>query len=120
MSLSVTAAAEVFRQALRDSVRRHSFWYLVQGVILIAAGVLLVAAAVATLWYELRPRRPVAVDAADHGDHGHSHREPAVAWLLVLPVFALLLVGSVPLPSAVRSGHGGQDQTDPTAARAAR
>ncbi|SDL91114.1 HdeD family acid-resistance protein [Paracoccus chinensis] len=40
MSLSVTAAAEVFRQALRDSVRRHSFWYLVQGVILIAAGVL--------------------------------------------------------------------------------
>lgn len=42
MSVSVAAAAEVFRQALRDSIRRHALWYLVQGVILLLAGVLAV------------------------------------------------------------------------------
>ena len=42
MSLSVADAAEVFRQALRDAVRRHALWYLVQGVILLIAGVLAV------------------------------------------------------------------------------
>lgn len=40
MAISVTDAAEIFRQALRDSLRRHSFWHLVQGVILIVAGAL--------------------------------------------------------------------------------
>ena len=40
MALSVADAAEVFRQALRDSLKRHSIWYLVQGVILVIAGVL--------------------------------------------------------------------------------
>lgn len=40
MALSVSDAAEVFRQALRDSLRRHSLWYMVQGIILMIAGVL--------------------------------------------------------------------------------
>lgn len=40
MALSVTDAAQIFREALRDSMRRHSVWHLVQGVILILAGVL--------------------------------------------------------------------------------
>ena len=42
MPLSVTDAAEVFRQALRDAVRRHALWYLVQGIVVLAAGVLAV------------------------------------------------------------------------------
>lgn len=42
MSVSVAAAAEVFRQALRNSIRRHALWYLVQGVILLLAGILAV------------------------------------------------------------------------------
>jgi uncharacterized repeat protein (TIGR03943 family) len=76
---------------------------------LIASGILLVAAAVATLWFELRPRR-AAVD--DH--EGHSHKEPAVAWLLVLPVFALLLVAPPALGSyaANRSGTALQETSD--------
>jgi uncharacterized repeat protein (TIGR03943 family) len=91
---------------------------------LIAAGILLVAAAVATLWFELRPRRHAAVAAGtdeaaptDHSDHdgrGHSHRKPAVAWLLVLPVFALLLVAPPVLGSyaANRSGTALQETSD--------
>jgi uncharacterized membrane protein HdeD (DUF308 family) len=33
-------AAAVMREALRDTVRRYSLWYLVQGVLMVAAGVL--------------------------------------------------------------------------------
>lgn len=47
--------------------------------LLLAAGVVLIMAAVATVWYERRGR-------GEAGDgHGHVHREPRVAWLLVLP-----------------------------------
>ena len=40
MALSLDAAAEVFREAMRDTVKRYSRWYLIQGVLLIATGVL--------------------------------------------------------------------------------
>ena len=38
MSISLDAAAEVFRDAMRQTVKRYSLWYLVQGVLLIVAG----------------------------------------------------------------------------------
>jgi uncharacterized membrane protein HdeD (DUF308 family) len=40
MALSLDAAAEVFRAAMRDTVKRYSLWYLVEGVLLVVAGVL--------------------------------------------------------------------------------
>ncbi len=40
MSMSLEAAAEVMRQAMRETVRRHSLWYLVQGGLMIVGGVL--------------------------------------------------------------------------------
>ena len=36
MALSLDAAAEVFREAMRDTVKRYALWYLIQGVLLIA------------------------------------------------------------------------------------
>ncbi|MCC6791567.1 MAG: DUF308 domain-containing protein, partial [Thermomicrobiales bacterium] len=39
MSMSLEAAAEVLREAMRETVRRHSLWYLVQGGLMIVAGV---------------------------------------------------------------------------------
>ena len=42
MTMSLDAAAEVFREAMRQTVERYSLWYLFQGVLLIAAGVLAV------------------------------------------------------------------------------
>jgi uncharacterized membrane protein HdeD (DUF308 family) len=39
MSISLDAAAEVFRQAMRETVKRYSLWYLIQGVLLIVAGI---------------------------------------------------------------------------------
>ena len=40
MSMSLDAAAEVFRDAMRETVKRYSLWYLIQGVLLVVAGVL--------------------------------------------------------------------------------
>ncbi len=70
--------------------------------LLIVGGLLLIAAAVMTLWFELRDlARPAT---GDQGGQGHGHREPRVAWLLVLPALALLLVA----PPALGSYTAGQ------------
>jgi uncharacterized repeat protein (TIGR03943 family) len=111
----------ILRASLTDLYTR----YVKTGLrpFLIVAGVVLIAAAVATLWFELRPRPPAEAathdgDAHDgeHPDddgHGHVH-EPKVAWLLVLPVFALLLVAPPALGSysAQRSGTALQEVSD--------
>lgn len=128
---------------LRTSFTDMYLRYVKSGLrpFLILAGVLLVATAVMTLWYELRgggfseKREPggaadggaagvagtPAVDApaevsatvAPDDGHGHSH-EPRVAWLLVLPVFALLLVAPPALGSyaASRAGTALQEVSD--------
>jgi putative membrane protein len=78
--------------------------------LLIAAGVVLIATAVATVRYELRrpaPKTGEGGEAADGGGegpgeadgHGHVHQEPRVAWLLVLPLLALILVAPPALGS---------------------
>lgn len=81
--------------------------YVKQGLrpFLIAAGALLIATAVMSLWYDLR--QPSGHDH-DHEEHaGHSHAGgPRVAWLLLFPVVGLLLVAPSALGSysANRSG----------------
>ncbi|MET7933205.1 TIGR03943 family protein [Streptomyces sp. NPDC005322] len=96
--------------------------------LLLVAGVVLIAAAIATVWYELRgaraaresreseeseeseqgresrPEREHLEHYADHG--GHAHREPGISWLLVLPLLALILVAPPALGSysAMRTG----------------
>ena len=40
MAISLDAAAQVMREALRDTVKRYSLWYLIQGVLLVLAGLL--------------------------------------------------------------------------------
>ena len=103
----------ILRASLTDLYLR----YVKEGLrpFLIVAGVLLVAAAVATLWYELRPGRPAAGhEHDDDHDDGHGHAEPRVAWLLILPVLALLLVAPPALGSyaANRSGTALQETSD--------
>ncbi|GAA3800506.1 TIGR03943 family protein [Streptomyces coacervatus] len=85
--------------------------------LLLASGAVLIAAALATVWYEWRGSKGKQSDghgdghdqddghAHDHGD-GHVHREPRVSWLLVLPLLALILVAPPALGSysAMRTG----------------
>lgn len=40
MSMSLDSAAEVFRAAMRETVKRYSLWYLIQGALLVVAGFL--------------------------------------------------------------------------------
>jgi uncharacterized membrane protein HdeD (DUF308 family) len=40
LPLSINEAAEIFREAVRDTVRRYSLWYLIQGGVLVVAGIL--------------------------------------------------------------------------------
>ena len=85
-----------------------------QPLLLLSGGVL-IAAALATVWYEWRGRKENQGDGHghDHGEgHGHEHgdghvhREPRVSWLLVLPLLALILVAPPALGSysAMRTG----------------
>ena len=38
MSVSLDEAAGAFRDAMRETVRKHSLWYLIKGVLLVVAG----------------------------------------------------------------------------------
>ena len=40
MTMSLDAAAQVMREAMRETVKRHSLWYLVQGGLMVLAGIL--------------------------------------------------------------------------------
>ncbi|SCK44708.1 TIGR03943 family protein [Streptomyces sp. WMMB 322] len=97
---------------LRAGVTDLYLRYVKEGLrpLLLAAGIVLVITAAATVWYELRRLRGQQGSAADedHERHGggHGHREPRISWLLVLPLLALILVAP-PAPgsySAMRAG----------------
>ncbi|MGW2424361.1 TIGR03943 family putative permease subunit [Streptomyces sp. NPDC001709] len=66
--------------------------------LLLASGAVLIAAALATVWYERRSNR--------RRGHTHEHPEPGISWLLLLPLLALILIAPPALGSysALRSG----------------
>ncbi|MDX2548511.1 TIGR03943 family putative permease subunit [Streptomyces sp. WI04-05B] len=74
----------------------------------VGAGAVLIVAALTTVWYERKHARTGPADTGVHGAEGeaHAHREPRVSWLLVLPLFALILVAPPALGSysALRTG----------------
>mgnify|MGYP004475462221 CR=1 FL=1 len=85
--------------------------------LVLAAGAVLIVTAVATVWYEWRagvkgreskkrePQEPER-EELEPEEPEHVHREPRVSWLLVLPLFALILVAPPALGSysAMRTG----------------
>ncbi|NEA68204.1 TIGR03943 family protein [Streptomyces sp. SID12488] len=87
----------------------------------VGAGAVLMVAALATVWYERKhsetgPDKEVHQHDKESHQHDeelhavdgevHVHREPRVSWLLVLPLFALILVAPPALGSysALRTG----------------
>ncbi|WP_329103282.1 TIGR03943 family protein [Micromonospora sp. NBC_01699] len=101
----------VLKASLSDLYLR----YVKEGLqpFLIGSALLLIAVAVMTLVYDLRPARRRAGGEQEHDDdHGHDHggkghHEPRVGWLLILPVLGLLLVA----PPALGSYAAGQAGT---------
>jgi uncharacterized membrane protein HdeD (DUF308 family) len=39
MTMSVEAAAQALREATRETVKRYSTWYLIQGILMVIAGI---------------------------------------------------------------------------------
>jgi uncharacterized repeat protein (TIGR03943 family) len=100
--VQVLVGAAVLRASLTDLYLR----YVRSGLrpFLVVAGAVLIIAGVATLWYELRRGR---------GSENHSHREPRIAWLLLLPLFALIIVGPPALGSYAADRNGTALQQPP-------
>ncbi|MFF0205873.1 TIGR03943 family putative permease subunit [Streptomyces sp. NPDC005017] len=95
--LFLTGAA-VLRAGLSDLYLR----YVKAGLrpFLLAAGIVLIATAVATVWYELRRPRAAREGVPEAGGgSGRAHHEPRISWLWLLPLFALILVSPPPLGS---------------------
>ncbi|MFC4065926.1 TIGR03943 family putative permease subunit [Actinoplanes subglobosus] len=98
----------IIKSTLTDTFLR----YVKEGLrpFLLGAGIVLVAAAIMTIWYDLRAsKKQQAEHDHDHGDghddgHGHGSHEPRVGWLILLPVLALLLIS----PPALGSFAAGQ------------
>ena len=69
--------------------------------LLLAAGAVLVLTASATTWYEWRPQKAARKPAEDvrHKQRGHTHREPRISWLLLLPLLTLILLSPPALGS---------------------
>jgi uncharacterized repeat protein (TIGR03943 family) len=97
-SVVKVSATDVYLRYVKEGLRPF----------LIAAGLLLIAAAVVTFFHDLRTNGD-----GDRNDEGHprdasspAHREPVVGWLLILPVLGLLMIAPPALgaDAAARSG----------------
>ncbi|MFE1878707.1 TIGR03943 family putative permease subunit [Streptomyces diastatochromogenes] len=74
--------------------------------LLLASGAVLIAAALATAWYERKRAKAARAADAGHAHSGHAHPEPRISWLLVLPLLSLILIAPPALGSysALRTG----------------
>jgi uncharacterized repeat protein (TIGR03943 family) len=74
--------------------------------LLLLAGAVLIVAAIVTIWHEWRRPRTAKANQAEHEHHG-----PRISWLLLLPMFALILVAPPPPGSysAMRTGTALQE-----------
>jgi uncharacterized repeat protein (TIGR03943 family) len=120
--------AAVLRAGFTDLYLR----YVKEGLrpLLLAAGVILIVVAIATVWYERRQSHTTREKAqkaqagrteaeaeseaetesepgpAHQDGGGHTHREPRISWLLVLPLLALILVAP-PAAGSYSAGRSG-------------
>jgi uncharacterized repeat protein (TIGR03943 family) len=97
-TLLVLVGGALVRISVDDTFLRYVKGWMRPG--LLAAGVVLVGLGLVSLWRERASRRA----AADHGVHSeHGEHGPRVAWLLLLPVLAILLVAPPALGSYAAS-----------------
>jgi uncharacterized repeat protein (TIGR03943 family) len=101
----VLLGAVVVKASVTDTYLRYVKHGL-RPVLIVGGGLLLVMGALA-LWYEVRELvRPNLDDHPDPDGEGHAHREPRIAWLLVLPIVAVLVVAPAALGSYTAAQSG--------------
>jgi len=85
MAIPLDAAAAAMREAMRETVRRYSIWYLLQGILLVVAGVL--ALVVRLLGWIL------IITGVLHGICLIGARQAPQFWLELLSVILAIVVG---------------------------
>ena len=63
MTMSLEAAAQAMREAMRETVKRYSLWYLIQGALMVLGGVValiypIVSSVAVVLLLDVQSRRP--------------------------------------------------------------
>lgn len=100
--LLVLVGGAIVRISLDDTFLRYVKDWMRPG--LLAAGAVLVVLGLVSLWRERGSRRRAAAfPDLGHSRHDHAEHGPWVAWLLVLPVLAILLVAPPALGSYTAS-----------------
>ncbi|MFV0134626.1 TIGR03943 family putative permease subunit [Streptomyces sp. HMX87] len=86
---------------LHAGVTDLSLRYVKSGLrpLVVAAGAVLIATALATGWYEWYERRRTRAAGTTRRPSPAAHHEPRVCWLLLLPILALILVAPPALGS---------------------
>ena len=94
LAISLDAAAEAFREAMRETIKKYSLWYLIEGVLLIVLGVLAIifplfastAAVILLGWLLIISGVVQAISLIGAGQVPHF-------WLQLISVVLALLVG---------------------------
>lgn len=105
--------------AIRLGVTDAALAYVKPGIqpLLTVAGVFLAIIGVLTVVRAFRGA-PDELDLHGHADHGHGHQPghgPGVAWLLTLPLLALLLIAPPPLGAFAASRQSNRPLASPSA-----
>lgn len=105
--------------ATRLGVTDAALAYVKPGIqpLLVVAGIFLATIGVITVIRAFRGQ-PDELDMHGHADHGHGHQPghgPAVAWLLTLPLLALLLIAPPPLGAFAASRQSDRPLPSPAA-----
>ena len=94
MAIPLDAAAAAMREAMRETVRRYSIWYLLQGILLVVAGVLaLVYPLIASVAIVRLLGWILIITGVLHGICLIGARQAPQFWLELLSVILAIVVG---------------------------
>jgi len=94
MAIPLDAAAAAMREAMRETVRRYSIWYLIQGVLLVVAGVLaLIYPLIASVAIVRMLGWILIITGVLHGIGLIGARQVPQFWLELLSVVLAIVVG---------------------------
>ncbi len=94
MAISMDAAAAAMREAMRETVKRYSLWYLIQGILMVIAGVLaLVFPMLASVTIVLLLGWVLIISGVVQGIGLIGAREVPHFWLQLISVALSIIVG---------------------------
>jgi uncharacterized membrane protein HdeD (DUF308 family) len=94
MAIPLDAAAAAMREAMRETVKRYSIWYLLQGILLVVAGVLaLVYPLIASVAIVRLLGWILIITGVLHGIGLIGARQAPQFWLELLSVILAIVVG---------------------------